>query len=66
MNVVAELARPLRQFGQSPNAPAAPSFLAQWRAVCLRAFRIEIDERRLFLWVPVCGGAGAITHLLAA
>ena len=66
MNVVAELARPLRQFGQSPNAPAAPSFLAQWRALCLRAFRVEIDERRLFLWVPVCGGAGAITHLLAA
>ena len=65
MNSIAEIARPLRPFGQSPPAPSEATFLAQWRAACVRAIRLEIEERRLFLWVPVCAGAGAITHLLA-
>ena len=65
MRSVADIARPIRPFGQNAPAPTGASLAAQWRAACLRAFRLEIDERRLFLWVPVCAGAGAIAHLLA-
>ena len=39
--------------------------LARLRDAYALAMRLEIDERRLFLWVPVCAGAGAIVHLTA-
>jgi competence protein ComEC len=39
--------------------------LARLREAYALAIKLEIDERRLFLWVPVCAGAGAIVHLTA-
>ncbi len=41
------------------------SRLTRLRGAYAHAIRLEIDERRLFLWVPVCAGAGAIVHLTA-
>jgi competence protein ComEC len=36
------------------------------RALAVAAFEEEWSERRFFLWLPVCAGAGAIVWLLAA
>jgi competence protein ComEC len=35
------------------------------RRLLLQAFEIEIAERRLFLWLPVAAGSGAVWYLLA-
>ena len=43
--------------------------LASWampRALFATAFEIEIEERRLFLWVPVASGAGVVLYFNAA
>ena len=54
------------------GAPGASSALAAWRGQIARgrtqlgvSFQVEIDERRLFLWVPILMGAGAILYLSA-
>ena len=49
----------------APQAGVAFAWLAGWRVAFGAGWRREIDERRLFLWVPVCAGAGAVVHLTA-
>jgi competence protein ComEC len=49
----------------TPGGWAIIARLARLRDAYALAIRLEIDERRLFLWVPVCAGAGAIVHLTA-
>jgi len=45
----------------------AQNFSAQdFRGRLVAAFELEWSERRFFLWLPVCAGAGAIVNLLAA
>ena len=50
---------------RAPQAGAYFALLARLQHAFSDAIRLEIDERRLFLWVPVCAGAGALVHLTA-
>ena len=49
----------------APKGLAVPAGLTRLREAYALAIRLEIDERRLFLWIPVLAGAGAIVHLTA-
>ena len=54
--------------GRASGAPQGwdmSARLARLRNAYAIAIRLEIDERRLFLWVPVCAGAGAVVYLTA-
>ena len=51
--------------GHAPGRGAWRLDLARRRADFALALQTEIDERRLFLWVPVLAGAGAILYLSA-
>ena len=54
--------------GRATGAPrrwASFALLAQLHDAYARAISLEIAERRLFLWVPVCVGTGAVVHLTA-
>ena len=54
--------------GRAAGAPQGWEIAARFarlRESYALAIRLEIDERRLFLWVPVCAGAGAVVHLTA-
>ncbi len=58
--------------GLVAGGAGAPPALGAWRLGLTRqreafalAFQSEADERRLFLWVPVLAGAGAILYLSA-
>lgn len=42
-----------------------PERLAGWRAALFGAFLLEIDRRRLFLWLPVAFGAGIVAYFQA-
>ena len=44
----------------------ATQALGDPRSALAKAFEREIDERRLFLWLPVAAGAGAILYLQSA
>ena len=49
----------------APGGWAIFARLLRLRDAFAQAITLEIDERRLFLWVPVCAGAGAVVHLTA-
>jgi len=49
----------------APEGWAIFARFSRLRAAYAFAIRLEIDGRRLFLWVPVCAGAGAVVHLTA-
>lgn len=42
-----------------------PERLAGWQTVWRTAFNLEIDRRRLFLWLPVAFGAGIVAYFQA-
>jgi len=48
------------------RALSARDFAKGLAARMSAAFEEEWSERRFFLWLPVCAGAGAIAHILAA
>ncbi|MGD0722097.1 MAG: ComEC/Rec2 family competence protein [Roseiarcus sp.] len=43
----------------------AAAWAPDWRALCAGAIAREIDERRLFLWIPVAAMAGVALNLAA-
>ena len=49
----------------APQGWAVIARLSRLRDAYALAIRLEIDERRHFLRVPVCAGAGALVHLTA-
>ena len=49
----------------APLTAAWRARVSAWRDEISAAFQCEVDERRLFLWVPVLAGAGAILYLSA-
>ena len=54
--------------GRAAGAPQGwglAARLTRLRDAYALAISLEIAERRLFLWVPVCAGAGAVVHLTA-
>ena len=52
-------------FRGTPGTGRLAVLFVRLRARYASALRVEIDERRLFLWVPVLAGAGAVVHLSA-
>ena len=65
MSVIAGIRGGAAGLRGAPGGWAWFARLARLRDAYALAMRVEIDERRLFLWVPVCTGAGAIVHLTA-
>ena len=45
--------------------PSRARLVGRWRVAMAAAFQTEIDERRLFLWVPVLAGAGVVVYFTA-
>jgi len=60
------VAAPAAGASRSPSRFAARGLWRAARARIADAFEQEWSERRLFLWLPVCAGAGVIVNLLAA
>ena len=65
MSVIAGVGSRATGLRGAPAGRAIPARLARLREALALAIRLEIDERRLFLWVPVCAGTGAVVQLTA-
>ena len=62
MSVLAGLRGLSGLIAEIPNPVFRNSLLLRLQTAFSRAFSIEVNERRLILWLPVCAGAGAILH----
>jgi competence protein ComEC len=51
--------------GAAAGAARAAAWAPDWRAFLVAAFVREIEERRLFLWIPVAAMAGVALNLAA-
>jgi competence protein ComEC len=51
--------------GAAAQAARAAAWAPDWRAFVAASFAKEVDERRLFLWVPVAAMAGVCLNIAA-